>query len=241
MALKIRVILIEPESEGNIGGVARVMKNFGFDKLWLINPKTEIGKKAKTFAMHAEDILSEAEIVKNINSATKGCSYIAGTTSISAKSSSNLLRISITPEIFAKRVANINGEVGLIFGRESRGLSNKELEKSDLILNIPSDSRYRALNIVNAAAIILYELFKINFSLNKFYIHEAFPRERSRIIELFNQIIMKTDMAEYKQKMAQQVFINLISRSLASSREVTILTGVFRKISYLLKSTNARI
>ena len=198
---------MEPESEGNIGGIARVMKNFGFNNLWLINPKTEIGKKAKTFAMHAEDILSEAKIVKNINSATKGCSYLAGTSSISAKSSSNLLRISITPEIFAKRIANIKGEVGLIFGRESRGLSNKELEKSDLILNIPTDSRYRALNIVNATAIILYELFKINFSLNEFYINEALPRERSRIIELFNQIIMKTDMAEYKQKMTHQAFM----------------------------------
>ena len=231
---------MEPESEGNIGGIARVMKNFGFNNLWLINPKTEIGKKAKTFAMHAEDVLSEAKIVKNINSATKGCSYLAGTSSISAKSSSNLLRISITPEIFAKRIANIKGEVGLIFGRESRGLSNKELEKSDLILNIPTDSRYRALNIVNATAIILYELFKINFSLNEFYINEALPRERSRIIELFNQIIMKTDMAEYKQKMTHQAFMNLISRSLASSREVTILTGAFRKISYLLKKANVK-
>jgi TrmH family RNA methyltransferase len=231
---------MEPESEGNIGGVARVMKNFGFNNLWLINPKTEIGKKAKTFAMHAEDVLSEAKIVKNINSATKGCSYLAGTSSISAKSSSNLLRISITPEIFAKRIANIKGEVGLIFGRESRGLSNKELEKSDLILNIPTDSRYRALNIVNATAIILYELFKINFSLNEFYINEALPRERSRIIELFNQIIMKTDMVEYKQKMTHQAFMNLISRSLASSREVTILTGAFRKISYLLKKANVK-
>jgi TrmH family RNA methyltransferase len=232
---------MEPESEGNVGGVARAMKNFGFDKLWLINPKTEIGIKAKTFAMHAEDILLKAKIVKNIDSAKKGCSYVVGTTSISAKSSSNLLRISITPEIFAKRAANINGEIGLIFGRESRGLSNKELEKSDLILNIPSDSGYRALNIVNAVAVILYELFKINSNLNKSYINKAFPGERSMIIKMFNQIIIKTDMPEYKQKIAQQVFINLISRSLASSREITILIGVFRKICYLLKNEGVKI
>ncbi len=233
--MQIRIVLIEPENEGNVGRIARVMKNFGFKNLWLTNPKINIGIKAKASAMHALDILSDVKIVTNFNSAINGCMYVAGTTSISAMSSSNLLRISISPELFSQRISDIDGEVGIIFGRESRGLSNEELAKCDLIITIPTNPEYKSLNISNAVAIILYELYKSQVVWKNSRLNNANPEERLRIRKLFNNIIIKTNMPEYRRRMAERVFSNLISRSFASSREITIIMGVLRKVSHILK------
>jgi tRNA/rRNA methyltransferase len=65
-SLKVRVVLVEPEHEGNVGSIARLMKNFGLSKLWLVNPKVEIGNDAYSLAVHAGEILKEASIVEEL-------------------------------------------------------------------------------------------------------------------------------------------------------------------------------
>jgi TrmH family RNA methyltransferase len=232
--LKLRVILLEPEYEGNIGSIARAMKNFGLNELWVVNPKTDIGNESIAFAMHAKDILNNARIVKKIELALKGCSYVAGTTSISAKRPGNLLRIAITPEVFAESILESKGKIGIVFGRESKGLSNEELSMCDLVVTIPANPRYKTLNIANASTIIFYELFKVRRSKTKISRLKSNPEDRKRLLKLFNHIITKTDMSENRKKLANMAFSNIISRSIASSREVTLMIGVFRKILYLI-------
>lgn len=234
--MKLRTILLEPEYEGNVGRVARTMKNFNFSDLWLVNPKIDIGNEAKTFAMHAKDVLNEAKIVKELDSATDGCSYIAGTTSVSAKRPNNLLRMAITPEDFAQRIVKYEGNIGIIFGRESKGLSNEELTKCDIVVTIPTNSNYKALNIAIASAIIFYELFKIRHKLKKGSMKPSSSEARIRLVNLFKDLIDKTDMPEHRKRFTKRVFINLISRSLASSREVSLMTGALRKIFHLIKN-----
>ncbi|WP_455277079.1 RNA methyltransferase [[Eubacterium] cellulosolvens] len=232
--MKLRVILLEPEYEGNIGSIARAMKNFGLNELWIVNPKTDIGDESIAFAMHAKDILNDAKIVKKIELALKGCSYVAGTTSISAKRPSNLLRITITPEAFAKSVLESQGKIGLVFGRESKGLSNEELSMCDLVVTIPANSRYKTLNIANASTIVFYELFKARKNKTQISRLESSPEDRNRLLKLFDHITTKTDMSESRKKLANRAFSNIISRSIASSREVTLMIGLFRKILYLI-------
>ena len=74
----ISVVLIEPENQGNIGAVARAMKNFGFSDLILINPKCRIGKEAKNRAKHSQEILNKIKI-KN-KDYLKNFDYLIGTT-----------------------------------------------------------------------------------------------------------------------------------------------------------------
>lgn len=232
--VQLRVILVEPEHEGNVGRVARVMKNFSFNDLWLVNPKITIGAEARAFAMHAKEVLTKATIVGELNSAIEGCTYAVGTTSISASSAGNLLRISVTPEVFARKLVLSKGKVGIVFGRESRGLSNDELAKCDIVVTVPTDSAYKALNIANASAIILYELFKKKNFLNKSLTIESNSEVRNRLVNLFKNVIIKTDMPEHKRRMTEKALMNVISRSMASLREVTLITGALRKVSYLL-------
>jgi len=238
--LHLRVILVEPESGGNIGSVARVMKNFGLSNLWLVNPKIEMGAEAKAFAMHAKEVLTKARIVRELNSAIENCSHAIGTTSISAKSSGNLLRVSITPETLARKIVHSKGEIGIIFGRESSGLSNYELAKCDMVVTVPTDSSYKSLNIANASAIIFYELFKVkNISNNEPAQNptiESSIEDRSRLLSLFKSIIIKTDMPKYRQRLTERALMNVISRGIATSREVTLIIGALRKVSFLLNN-----
>ena len=108
--MPLRVILLEPEKAGNIGAVARSMKNFDQQDLWIVNPKTCINGEAKAYAMHGSDVLSSAKIVKQLNEALKDIDIVAGTSSVVAKSPSNLTRTPTTPREFAKRLQRTKGK-----------------------------------------------------------------------------------------------------------------------------------
>lgn len=228
--MDIRVVLLEPEHEGNVGSIARIIKNFGFDELWLVDPKMKLGIETKIFAMHAGEVIEKAVIVNNLDEAFKGVKFIVGTTAINAKKSSNVLRILITPEELANRTAYIKEKIAIVFGRESRGLSNDELAKCDVIVTIPSSPFYRTLNVASASAIILYELWKAKANHPKGYFKEVDADKRKRIIRLFNQLSKDARITTYKRRLANQSFHNIISRALISQREATLIIGVLRKL-----------
>ena len=94
-SMQVRVVLVEPKHEGNIGSIARLMKNFGFTDLWIVNPKTQIGLQARAYASHGGDILKGSKIVTTIKKASKGCAEVVGTTAISSSRPSNVLRLSL--------------------------------------------------------------------------------------------------------------------------------------------------
>ncbi len=228
--MEIRVVFVEPESGGNIGSIARLMKNFGISEFYLINPKTEIGKEAWTLAAHARDILENAIVVKELNEALKDVNYVVGTTSIVAKSSSNLVRAPISARQFAENVGKVKGTVALLLGRESTGLSNTELTRCDLVVTIPSDSTYKTLNVASASAIFFYELWIAKLCSKSEPDNEVNREHRERLLTLFNEVCEMLNLARHKERLTQRAFKNIISRAFASTREITLLIGVVRNI-----------
>ena len=91
----MRVILIEPEHEGNIGAVARLVKNFGYSALYLLRPKVELGSVAKIYAVHATEVIDNIVVVDRLDEALRDVSHIIGTTSITAGRGNNLTRTAI--------------------------------------------------------------------------------------------------------------------------------------------------
>ena len=73
--MEIHIVLVEPEHEGNIGLIARIMKNFGYKNLWLVNPKTRLGPEARALASHAQELLVKARIVQNLDPPLRNCDY----------------------------------------------------------------------------------------------------------------------------------------------------------------------
>jgi len=152
-----RIVLVSPGYQQNVGYCARVMKNFGFSDLWVIQPSVKIGQEAIKYSKHAADLLKSAKIVKNLDSAIKDCSVVVGTTAIEA-GGRNILRNPITPKQLVKQISESNSKVALLIGNEGTGLDPKDLEKCDIVVRIPANKEYGTLNISHALAILLYEI-----------------------------------------------------------------------------------
>jgi TrmH family RNA methyltransferase len=231
--VKVRVVLVEPEYEANIGYIARVMKNFGLTDLYIVKPKAALSSKALIFAAHAKDVIKNAVIVNSIQEAVEGVEVIIGTTAKPAKSSRNILRVAVNPEDAASKINALTGKAALLFGRESSGLSNEELSLCDLILFIPASEEYSTLNVSHAAAIVFYEIYK-NKPVNE--AQEKFKRNHLiRLINIFNEILLELNMPKHKLKLAQTAFRKTLLKGVTASREATLMLGVFRRILRKLK------
>lgn len=224
---EIRVVLVEPEHGINVGYVARAMKNFGLKELYLVKPKANL-KEALIFSAHGKDVLEKAKIVDSIQEAMEGAEMSVATTAKPARSTRNVLRFAIDPKRFAMKLRSINGKVALIFGRESRGLSNDELNLCDAILSIPASESYPTLNVSHAAAIIFYELNQSGYVGGGKY--EVRKEHATRLMEVFHEILLRINFPKHRLALAQRAFRNVVSRGAVATRETTLLLGVFRKI-----------
>ncbi len=225
--MSVRVILLEPETGGNIGSVARSMKNFHLNDLWIVNPKTPINNEARAFSMKGLGILTSARVVRRLRTALRGVDLVVGTSAVAATSTSNLPRFSITPLAFAKRARTTKGKVALVFGRESSGLSNKEVGACDLMVTIPASRDYNVLNIGTAASIIFYELFQQRPTSQ----HQDLASQPAKdaLLTQFKHLVRRSDVQKHKRSIALRAFRNVVSRAFVSRREASLLTGVFRK------------
>lgn len=227
--MMVRVVLVEPERAGNIGAIARSMKNFNLSDLCIVNSKTPLTIEARAFAMHGYDVLTRAKKVKTLKQGLRNLDLVVGTSSIIATSNSNLARIPVTPFELANRIRAFKGTVGIIFGRESSGLSNEEVEACDFIVTIPASRKYNVLNIASAASIIFYELFRTR--TDRLGPMLASKAEKVRVQSEFGQLANRSGVQRHKRSLVQRSFRNIISRSFITRREATLLLGVFRRAS----------
>ena len=156
--VQIRVVLLEPLYGGNVGSVARVMMNFGFEDLVLVNPPTIEGE-TRAFASNAIDFLESATVCENFEDAISDSNLIIGTTSKMGLTENRHVRMpAYSPKELKSKLDGKEGVVSLIFGREDKGLSALEPSRCDLIAVIPASSAYPVMNLSHAVAIFLYEL-----------------------------------------------------------------------------------
>lgn len=166
MFKNIRIILVEPSHPGNIGAVARAMKNMGFSRLYLVNPKIFPCPESIWRAAHADDILEKTIVTTSFKEAICGCHEIIG-----ASARMRVMQKTIfTAEKAAQKIINElpeNKEIALIFGRESKGLKNEELKQCQYQLFIPAIEEYNSLNLAQAVQVVVYELYSQYLQLNK--------------------------------------------------------------------------
>lgn len=229
------MVLVEPRYEGNVGSVARVMKNFGFSNLVLIKPP-RLGKEARAMSMHGRSILEKAVKLKSFRELEAGFDVLIATSSVVA-TDKNYLRTPILPEHLS-RTLEVKGKIALIFGREDYGLSNEEIESCDLLLNIPSNLEYPTLNLSQSVGILLYELSKdvwVGRLRKKKKFQELSGVEKKVLLEKFSNLVDLVNTKEFDRKLAKKTFRQLVSRAFISSGEASTLIGVIRKAGDKLK------
>jgi tRNA (cytidine32/uridine32-2'-O)-methyltransferase len=152
----IRFVLVETTHPGNIGAVARAMKTMGLSRLELVKPKSLPNAEALARASGADDLLKAATVHADLVDALRGCRLVIG-------SSARLRTLEwplLEPADCAARLLAeaARGEVALMLGRESSGLSNDELARCHFLVRIPTDPGFSSLNVAAAAQIFSYEI-----------------------------------------------------------------------------------
>jgi tRNA/rRNA methyltransferase len=233
----IVVAMIEPESQGNIGAIARAMKNFGLKELYLVNPKDSLGDEARKMAVHAQNLLDNVKIFQTFDDLKNEIGLLYGTTAIAAKRPGNLTRNAISPSQFAELASSTKGRIAVLFGRESTGLSNRELEACDAVITIPSNQEYPTLNVAMAGVIIFYELSKVKINATSFTAMDK--ATKFMLISKFKSLTFKTNLPAYKRRMIERAFRNVIGKGAVTQKEaglvLTALNRIEKKIELLEK------
>ena len=156
---RCRVVLVRPQFAGNVGAVARVMRNMGLADLVLVEPLADVNdRQARQLSTHGEDILDRARAVADLGEAVADCVVVAAT---SARKGGLFRRQSVgLPDEIAPLLVEAlpTGPVALVFGPERTGLTDAEVSRCHHLIHIPADPTYPALNLAQAAAVCLYEL-----------------------------------------------------------------------------------
>jgi tRNA/rRNA methyltransferase len=152
------VVLVEPKGDANIGSVARVMKNFGFEGLRLVRPRVDhLSREARNMAVKAVDLLENASLFDDLASCLSDVSLAVGTTRRFGKYREEFIEpqgLAAVLDSFSLAPAST---IAFVYGREDSGLITDELDLCQRFLTIPTHSALPSMNLAQAVAICLYE------------------------------------------------------------------------------------
>ena len=156
---RLRVVLVAPRNPLNIGAAARAMSNFGAGSLRLVNPY-HVAFRRRDPPSHAGHILKDSREYPTLAEAVADCSLVVGTTALGPRELEHpLRRLEYGARLIRKRL--VSAPVALLFGSEKFGLSNEDLSHCHWLMRIPTREAHRSMNLGQAVAICLYELFAI--------------------------------------------------------------------------------
>ncbi len=235
MKNKFGFILVKPQLGENIGACARSMKNFGFKKLNIVSPKFFFpNHKAKTTAVGAFDIINQTKVFNNTEDAVAKFDIVI---SLSARKR-DINKKHITIRDFSKILfSNKEKKIGFMFGPEASGLSNYDLSFSNYILQIPTVSNFKSINLSHSVTIICFEIFKI---LDK----KSFKKKgkniqissKSKISSIINYLVNLLDSKEFfkpKEKRKSMILNinNLFYKIEPNDKELRILASILSTLS----------
>jgi TrmH family RNA methyltransferase len=229
----IAVAVVGATTPGNVGTIARAMKNFGLAELLLVDPpELDPEGPAYGFAGQArEDVLPNARevsfdhLVENYH--TVGCT---ATTNEDARSH---VRFPFrTPDELADSLHGVEADTCVVFGREGNGLTNDELARIDEVCSIPANADYPVLNLGQAATVVLYEFREFSVGATQ---HPDVERERAdeahfeRLYDQFERLLAAIEHPEEKRPKTMRLLRRVAGRAHLTEREAVTLTGVFRR------------
>ena len=219
----VRVVLVSPRNDGNVGAVARSMANFGFRELCMVNP-CELTDEAFKRAKHAGDILRSARTVTSFEEALEDASLIVGTSGIVTQGEKHFVRIPMTPRQLAERLIDFEEEVVILFGPEDTGLAQEQLLRCDILVHIPAHEDYPILNLSHAVTVVLYELFESKVSLE--VPRKANEVEKEKLLLFFDELLDAIDYPDFRREKTKVMFRRLMGRAVPTKWEFHTIMGV---------------
>ena len=247
----IRVVLVEPAGELNLGSIARIMKNMGLTRLTLVKPRCDRhSEDARLMAVHAADVLENAVVVDNLPEALAGCQRAIATT---VRSRSVPITLEAPPTALPWLLSP-NTESALIFGAEDRGLSNEELKYAQRFVCIQSNPDYPSLNLAQAVAVCTYELYQswLRMSDNPAQSAIAQPQITDtsqssnapiEVLEGYYQhleaVLLEIGyLYPHTAPVKMEKFRRIYNKANLQPEEVAMLRGILRQVRWAIKNQN---
>jgi len=230
----ISIILVRPKYHQNIGAVARAMKNMGLSRLKLVAGCSPLHMDAYKLATGAEDILERAEEIPTFKEAISEMGCVAGMTSRGGKER----RPFITPQTLIQELIplSLKNSIGLVFGSEREGLTNKELSLCHLCVGIPSSPSFPSLNLAQAVMVICYELFRSSITISEPPLQIAKTEQLERMLGHMEKTLIGIGFLDhFHSKKIMRVLRQLFGRSKMDEREVQILQGIWSQMDWYLR------
>lgn len=231
----IRVVLIQPTHPGNIGATARAMANMGVSRLVLVDPVDFPSPVASARAAGADGILENARVVDSLDEAIADCTLVVGST---ARSRSIQWPEKTPAESAAFIGAELGdesapGQVALLFGRESSGMTNEELERCQYLIRIPVEEDFSSLNLASAVLVILYEL-RGRLVSARVATGEgdrlASADEMRHFYDHLEHFVRRIGFSDGRSSKLQRKMTRLFNRVRMYNQEVRMLRGLFRSV-----------
>ncbi len=236
-------VLVEPRESGNIGAAARAIKNMGFGTLRLVNPPATISEEAGWFAHGAQDVLDRAERFQTMKEAVADSSLVVGTTRRTGKKRRVFIPFD---ETISRIVSAAQGNrVAVLFGRETKGLSNAEIEQCGLLLRIATAPEQPSLNIAQAVLIVAYELMKAGFGPPQEQQAAALV-PHAQLDALYGRIAKTLKLIDYVARgdrdLESRIMLNLrhfIGRAGLAPWELRMLQGIIGQVDRKVKARHS--
>jgi len=237
----LKVILVEPNGPLNVGSVARLCSNFEVEELRIVSPKCDIfSLEAKKMALKGQKYLDHCKIFDSLEKAIFDCDLVLATSGridVTNNSPFESFEDVFNWTISFKKIKNL----AIIFGREDRGLTNRELLLANKTFNIPTSQNNPSLNLSHAVSIVLYELNQsskknINEKLEVFnlastkQIHDSFVEIEEILLEV-GYLLKHTSRAKISK------FKKFVLRANTSMHEINVLRGIVHQIKWFLNNS----
>ena len=244
--------MVRPRNSGNVGSAVRVLRNFGFHPPRVVDMYRFSPAEARQMAAGCESIVEQIEFFPDLESALEDRAFVVGTTALKRTK----WQLEPMPEAVAVFSANQLKNAAILFGNEQSGLSEEELTRCERLITIPT-ADYSSMNLSHAIGVTAWELHK-RLHLHKNVERRASSVERPEGVERQASTVKGPDLApraisepmfdQMFQALEQITFLHagqdervrillrqMFSRNGLTRRDVQVLRGIWRQISWLAK------
>lgn len=228
----IRIVLVETSHPGNIGGAARAMKTMGLAELVLVKPLRFPDPQAQWRAAGAQDVLETATVCNTVNEAIADCHWVVGT---STRSRRIPWPLQMAQEVAADLLAKPpDTKIAILFGTETSGLANEELQKCHCHLQIPANPDYPSLNLAMAVQVVCYEIYKQSAEVEQPLQWDRAPAsvaDTEALYEHFEQALIASDFLDPTNPGQTMTRLRrLFTRITPDETEVQMLRGILKTL-----------
>lgn len=229
---RLRIVLVEPQEAGNVGAVARAMKNFGFGELWIVGTHPQLLPVAGWWASGADDLLAAAHFAPTLLDAIGDAHVTVATTSMRGRTTP----VTFSPKTLAAKFASLANDqtLALVFGREDSGLTREELVLCQHTAAIPANAQFPTMNLAQSACVFCYELSSLEPAENPRALPDAATLER--IHERARALLLNAGFLH--ENNPDRIYDDLraiVARAELDEREATIALGILRQLEWALR------